>query len=679
MKVIEKRRLNVPFTLRTRLILSFLAIIFVGGLGTTIIGTRLVANTLIKQAQKKVTHDLASAWMVYNEKLKEIKNILQFTAARESISETIQYNQKGLLQRYLDRVRIENNLDVLTLTDNRGRVVLRTRNPGVIGNDQSQDEIISVALKKKVVAFTQIISREELMREGGDLAKQASMKIIPTPKAKPRKETEETSGMMLKAAVPVMAQDGSLLGVLYGGNLINRNYYIVDRIKEIVFKGEKYKGKDTGTATIFQGDLRISTNVKTEEDQRAIGTRVSEEVDKAVLEKGREWVDRAFVVNDWYITAYQPIKSIKGEIIGILYVGTLEAPYIDIRNKVVLSFFGIALLCLFLVLIMYYFITSGITNPLRNMVVATKKIAQGDLSHEVKVQSKDEIGYLALSFNQMIGNLKAAHQELREWGNTLEKRVAERTDALQKAQQQLIQSEKLASLGKLAAVVAHEINNPLAGILTYIKLLLKITAKEPFPLARIKEMRGYLSLMDTEMGRVTRIVKDLLTFARQSKPRIEDVDVNSILEKSLSLLENKIKLQNIKLNVSLDPTLPLVPCDFSQIQQTLMNIIINGTEAMSEEGELTIKSCYSKQNGCIEVEISDTGTGISEDHLSKIFDPFFTTKDEGKGVGLGLSIAYGIINEHKGSIEVKSKANKGTTFIIKLPTMNKEGEESQKG
>ena len=678
MKVIEKRRLNVPFTLRTRLILSFLAIIFVGGLGTTIIGTRLVANTLIKQAQKKVTHDLASAWMVYNEKLKEIRNILQFTAARESISEAIRSNQRELLQRYLDRVRIENNLDVLTLTDNRGRVVLRTRNPGVIGNDQSQDEIISVALKKKVVASTQIIPREELMVEGEDLVKQASMKIIPTPKATPRKRTEETSGMMLKAAVPVVTQDGNLLGVLYGGNLINRDYYIVDRIKEIVFKGEKYKGKDTGTATIFQGDLRISTNVKTEEDQRAIGTRVSEEVDKAVLEKGREWVDRAFVVNDWYITAYQPIKSIKGKIIGILYVGTLEAPYIDIRNKVVLSFFGIALLCLFLVLIMYYFITTGITHPLRDMVVATEKIAQGDLSHEVDVQSKDEIGHLALSFNQMVGNLKAAHQELREWGSTLEKRVAERTDALQKAQQQLIQSEKLASLGKLAAVVAHEINNPLAGILTYIKLLLKITAKEPFPLARIKEMRGYLSLMDTEMGRVTRIVKDLLTFARQSKPRIEDVDVNSILEKSLSLLENKIKLQNVKLNVSLDPTLPLVPCDFSQIQQSLMNIIINGTEAMSVEGELTIKSRHSKHNGGIEVEISDTGAGISEDNLSKIFDPFFTTKDEGKGVGLGLSIAYGIINEHKGSIEVKSKANKGTTFVIKLPTMIKEREESQK-
>ena len=397
-----------------------------------------------------------------------------------------------------------------------------------------------------------------------------------------------------------------------------------------------------------------------------------------MLEDGREWVDRAFVVNHWYITAYQPIKNIKGKIIGILYVGMLEAPYIEIRNKVVLSFFGIALLCLFLVLIMYYFITAGITNPLRDMVVATEKIAQGDLSHEMKVQSRDEIGHLALSFNQMVKNLKNAHQELKEWGKTLEKRVAERTEELRKAQYQLIQSEKLASLGKLAAVVAHEINNPLAGVLTYIKLLLRIMKRKPFPLDRITEMGNYLSMMDTEMGRVTRIVKDLLTFSRQSKPEIENANINNILEKSLSLLENKLKLQNIKLHSMLDSTLPLVPCDFSQIQQTLMNIIINGSEAMPQGGELTVKSCHLPEEGFVKIEISDTGTGISEEHITKIFDPFFSTKESGKGVGLGLSIVYGIINEHKGSIVVRSKLGKGATFVVKLPTVVKDERERQK-
>jgi two-component system NtrC family sensor kinase len=668
MKLIDRLRRKDPFSLRTKLILSFIVIIFVGGSGTTILGTRLVANTLIRQAQKKVTHDLASAWMIYNEKLNEIKNIISFTAARESIAEALQGNQRELLQRYLNRVRIENDLDILTLTNDRGEVIVRTRNTGVVGDSQSQDEIVHLALQNEVVASTQIIPKEELLKEGQDLVKQAYMAIIPTPKAKPRKGAEETTGMMLKAAAPIVDQDARLLGVLYGGNLINRDYYIVDRIKEIVFKEEKYKGKDTGTATIFQGDLRISTNVKTAAYQRAIGTRVSAEVGRAVLEEGREWIDRAFVVNDWYITAYAPIKSITGKTIGILYVGMLETPYVDIRNKVVYSFLGIALLCLFLVFIMYLFITTGITNPLRDMVVATEKIAQGDLYHEVDIESRDEIGQLAVSFNKMVSELKTAQEKLKEWAETLERRVNERTEALEKAQYQLIQSEKLASLGKLAAVVAHEINNPLAGILTYIKLLIKITGKEPFPVTRAQEMKEYLAVMDTEMARVTRIVKDLLTFARQSKPRIEKTDVNSIVEKSLSLLENKLKLQNIQLQCILDTTLPLVPCDFSQIQQVIMNLIINGSESMAEGGALTIKSSHLPGNDFVAIEIADTGTGIPPEHLSKIFDPFFSTKEAGKGVGLGLSIVYGIINEHKGSVEVKSTKGKGTTFFIKLPT-----------
>jgi len=668
MKLIDRLRRKDPFSLRTKLILSFIVIIFVGGSGTTILGTRLVANTLIRQAQRKVTHDLASAWMIYNEKLNEIKNIISFTAARESIAEALQGNQRELLQRYLNRVRIENDLDILTLTNDRGEVIVRTRNTGVVGDSQSQDEIVHSALQNEVVASTQIIPKEELLKEGQDLVKQAYMAIIPTPKAKPRKGAEETTGMMLKAAAPIVDQDARLLGVLYGGNLINRDYYIVDRIKEIVFKDEKYKGKDTGTATIFQGDLRISTNVKTAAYQRAIGTRVSAEVGRAVLEEGREWIDRAFVVNDWYITAYAPIKSITGKTIGILYVGMLETPYVDIRNKVVYSFLGIALLCLFLVFIMYLFITTGITNPLRDMVVATEKIAQGDLYHEVDIESRDEIGQLAVSFNKMVSELKTAQEKLKEWAETLERRVNERTEALEKAQYQLIQSEKLASLGKLAAVVAHEINNPLAGILTYIKLLIKITGKEPFPVTRALEMKEYLAVMDTEMARVTRIVKDLLTFARQSKPRIEKTDVNSIVEKSLSLLENKLKLQNIQLQCILDTTLPLVPCDFSQIQQVIMNLIINGSESMAEGGALTIKSSHLPGNDFVAIEIADTGTGIPPEHLSKIFDPFFSTKEAGKGVGLGLSIVYGIINEHKGSVEVKSTKGKGTTFFIKLPT-----------
>ncbi|MCK4816804.1 cache domain-containing protein, partial [bacterium] len=364
------------------------------------------------------------------------------------VHDNIKYGEQDILSRKLSRIRNRYRLDILTLTDNKGNVIIRTRNPGVVGDNQLQDEIVKQALKKGVLAHPQIVSREELIKEGEDLAEKAYMEFIDTPKAAIRTENKETSGLMLKAVAPVKDEDGKLLGILYGGILLNRNYEIVDQVKEIVYKEEKYKGREIGTATIFQHDLRISTNVKNERGERAIGTRVSKEVNNAVLVEGKPWIDRAFVVNDWYITAYEPIKNINNKIIGILYVGMLEKPYIDTTERVMLTFTGLAFLCVVFLLIILYFSTTRIINPLQKMVIATQEIAKGDLSHKVEMRSKDEIGYLADSFNQMTANLKTAKKKLVEWGKTLEKKVDERTKELTEMQAHLVQSEKLASLGK---------------------------------------------------------------------------------------------------------------------------------------------------------------------------------------------------------------------------------------
>ena len=211
----------------------------------------------------------------------------------------------------------------------------------------------------------------------------------------------------------------------------------------------------------------------TKKGRGAIGTRVSEEVHQAVLEKGELWLDRAFVVHDWYLTGYQPIRDITGKIVGMLYVGMLEAPYVDLRNKVVYSFFGIGVLGVAIVVLLYFFITSGITRPLREMAAATRKIAEGDLSVELSTKSKDEIGQLAESFNHMLVRLKQARRELEDYGRVLEEKVEERTQELTKMQDQLIQSEKLTSMGQLAASIAHEVNNPLSGVLIYNQLIAK--------------------------------------------------------------------------------------------------------------------------------------------------------------------------------------------------------------
>ncbi len=623
-------------------------------------GSRLVKNTLIDQAQAKVKHDLAAAWMVFNEKLNDIKEIVRLTAERESIKEATKNNNKDILFRYLSRVREEYGLDVLTLTDSTGIVIVRTRNPDVIGDDQSQDEIIKLVLKKGVLAYPQIVPREELIKEGKDLADQAYMEFIDTPKAAPRPENKEKNGMMLKAASSIVDERGNHLGTLYGGILLNRNYEIVDRVKETVYKGEKYKGRDKGTATIFQHDLRISTNVPNENGERAIGTRVSKEVNNAVLIEGKPWIDRAFVVNLWYITAYEPIKNINGEIIGILYVGMLEKPYLDITNRVMLTFIIIASLCVVLLLVILYFSTTRITNPLQKMVVATQKISAGDLTHKVEVSSKDEIGYLADSFNQMTADLKAANEKLIEWGKTLEKKVEERTKELTEMQAHLIQSEKLASLGKLAAGIAHEINNPLGGVLIYSHLLLEDTDKNSPNYENLKKIVK-------ETSRCKDIVKGLLEFARPKEPEMSLVNIDEIVERSLSVMERQALFQNIKIKKSYVSNLPKIVVDSAQLQQVFVNIILNAAEAMNGNGILTISTSLNGDGTYIEVKFSDTGHGIMEEDKKRLFEPFFTTKEVGKGTGLGLAISYSIIQKHHGTIEVKSEHGKGSTFTVKLP------------
>jgi two-component system NtrC family sensor kinase len=328
----------------------------------------------------------------------------------------------------------------------------------------------------------------------------------------------------------------------------------------------------------------------------------------------------------------------------------------QIYNRMILSGIISVIILSFLLSLL---LTRFVNRPIDKLLAATKKAAHGDLDQAVAIQSRDELGELSNSFNNMITELKRSRDAIEGWTQTLEQRVQERTRELQQVQDQLIRAGKMAALGELAAGVAHEINNPLTGVLTFSSLMLK----------KVDENNPWKKDLENIVQQTTRcrnIVRGLLDFARQRKPDKKEWDIHTLLENTLILVEKQAPFQNIKIKKSFNTRIPMLFVDGDQIQQVFMNILLNAADAMTlNGGTLTIQT--ELKNGIAQISFTDTGQGISKEHLSKLFAPFFTTKETGKGTGLGLAISYGIIQSHNGEIEVESEVGKGSTFRIQLP------------
>ncbi len=639
-------RSGLRISIATKLILSFLLIIAIISAVFIIVGIRLIGDRVVDEAQEKVGHDLNAAREIYSSKLHHINDVVRFTADRYFLIDAL---LEGKIEQdeadALVNIKKREGLDFLTITDENGIVLLRTSNLSLSGDDKSDDELVQAVLRRKVpVSATSIVSVDELEKESSLLVEQAYFKFIETPMARTREETFETAGMLLEATAPIFDQQEKLIGIIYGGVMLNRNYEIVDKIKQTVFEDLIYDGKDIGTATIFQDDVRISTNVKNEDGSRAIRTRVSEEVYNQVVLEGEPWIGRAYVVNNWYITAYEPIKNINNEIIGILYVGILEQKYVDVKNRAVLAFLAITMIGALVSMLLSYFISRRISVPIMKLVSASREVAQGNLDARVEIKSSDELGEMADSFNAMASSLMQRDEQLKEF-----------------TRNKIMESERLALIGQLAANVAHELNNPLQGIVTYSHLLLEKMDGENSSTSSAQKIV-------TQANRCRDIIRGLLDFSRQRKPDATVCDINSVLNECVALLENQAPFQNIHVEKDLERNLPMIVVDPSQMQQVFINMIINAAEAMEEGGELTLKTRIDPVDEFVEIEITDTGHGIPEENMEKLFDPFFTTKDVGHGTGLGLAISYGIIKEHRGTISVESEVDQGTTFIIRLPT-----------
>lgn len=311
------------------------------------------------------------------------------------------------------------------------------------------------------------------------------------------------------------------------------------------------------------------------------------------------------------------------------------------------------------------FIFRVVLRPVRRLIGGVERVAAGDLDAEIPVESENEIGQLAHSFNEMTRELRQARKELTHWSGQLEVRLQEKTVELTRTQREIAHMDKTASLGKLAATVAHELNNPLAGILNYAKLVSRTVRESPAHVPEEKEIEGYLTLIQKEADRCGVIVRSLLTFARRSGAEMSPHELNPIIERALMLVRHHLEISSIRLESRLLEGSDQIVCDADQIQQALVALFVNAVEAMPNGGTLSVEVAAADHE--IRIAIGDTGVGIAPDLMDHIFEPFFSTKDRQEGVGLGLAVAHGIVQRHAGSIQVESEPNRGTKFHIVLP------------
>jgi two-component system NtrC family sensor kinase len=350
---------------------------------------------------------------------------------------------------------------------------------------------------------------------------------------------------------------------------------------------------------------------------------------------------------------------------GLQVLGVLEMTVSLDKMQTLLSDYRIRIITMtfFLLIMVWGSITlcmQRLVNiPVKQLLRHAREVGSGNLEAVVKIASSDEMGTLALVMNEMTLGLKKSYEQLEEWGRTLEGKVTERTQELERIQAQLIRSEKLASLGELVAGIAHEINNPLTGILVFSSLISNDSRLDP-------ALKSDLSTVIQETERCATIVRGLLDFSRESVPQKTWTSLNEILDASLALVKNQAQFQNITIALNYSPELPTILADPHQLEQVFINILLNASHAMSDGGTLRIMTDMAGKSNGVVVKIADTGCGIPEENLSRIFDPFFTTK-ETSGTGLGLSVSYGIINSHGGNIEVESTVGVGSTFTIHLP------------
>ncbi len=538
---------------------------------------------------------------------------------------------------------------------------------------------------KGAVSGLMVMQPQRLARLDPELANKAIITLVDTPRSlKPVKKVENR-GMLSRSLLPIYSADGHLSWYLDGGILLNRDSRIVDHIRDLVYDKGTLPERSVGAVTIFLDGTRISTNVPlqhfpqdSDRQGRALGSLVSEEVRQKVLMQGLMWVDRAFVYNDWFISAYAPLKDMRGERIGMIYTGFSESPFIHNYLLNIIELGTILMLVLLVSGLLVYRGAYSLLQPIERIHQVVKAVQSGRNLRigSLGLEQDNELSNLAEQFDRMLDLLQHRNSQIQAAAEQLEVKVEERTRSLQEktdelqrnvallneTRQQLVTNEKLTALGELTAGIAHEINNPTAVILGNMELL-KYELGD-----KAEDVEEEIDIVIQQVGRISTIIRSLLQYSRPGEfnAPLEMHQLTPIIDEMMILVRHSVQKQDVTLNKELNASYP-IEVNRPQLLQVLINLVVNAAHAMNGQGQIWIRTYDWWQNGeliGVKIEVEDEGKGIPEEQLSRIFDPFYTTRKD--GTGLGLSLSYGIIKRIGGTIEVSSTVGKGTLFTIGL-------------
>ena len=611
-------------SLKPRIFLSFFSLIIVLGVSIAMLGAYVLKKDIFEKAQHEVKNNLQTARFVYDDQIDSIQRAFELFCNHVDIN---QFKQKI-------------GLDYVYQVD--------------YGQKQEIESRIALhAFDGEAIGGTRIIEKDELIRINKDLLEKCRIEILPTPKAIPTDRKIVEQAMAIEYAMPVKDESGKIIKVIYGGKIINRDITLVDNIRELVFQNRIYDNKSEGTVTIFQDDVRIATNVLTNENKRAIGTRISEIVYNEVVKKRGTWVDRAFVVNDWYLTAYEPIFDIDNNIIGVLYVGILEKPFIETERAIVLAFFTIVGAAGVLAAILALILTAAITKPMTMILKATQEIASGDLEHRVQTNSPlKELRDLAHAFNRMSGKLDQREKSLIVSNNKLE----------------VLNSNYL----DLVGFVSHE----LKGILSSIVLNAYNLRKEFLGPMNVAQKKALVNI-SRNLDYLSSTVKNFLNLSRIEKDEImlKKIKANlkeQVFDVSIESFQQLAQEKEMTIDVQVDPNI-VVFMDIGLVRIVVNNLISNAIKYGTQGG--VIKIISKVMGDLVEVEVYNDGRPIASIDTDKLFKKFsrllYSGMEKVKGTGIGLFITKKIIEQHGGEIWVEPK-NVGNSFkfTIKIEQQN---------